>query len=170
MNNKKRWPPVLAGFIIGLAMVATFYVAGRGLGTSGAVTRVAAVIQDLFFPEFTHASGYFGKYFAYGQNPLTDYLMFMMLGIVGGAMTGAFTGNDLRWEVLHGLQINDARRLWIALFGGAMTGFATRLARGCASGQALVGSAELSVGAWVFMLCIFLGGFSAAYFVRKQWL
>ena len=49
-------------------------------------------------------------------------------------------------------------------------GFAARLARGCTSGHALVGGAELSVGAWVFMMCIFAGGWMAAWFVRKQWI
>jgi len=33
--------------------------------------------------------------------------------------------------------------------------------------RALVG---WNVGAWVFLLCIFAGGFATAYFVRKQWI
>ena len=37
-------------------------------------------------------------------------------------------------------------------------------------GQGLVGGAELSVGAWVFLMCIFAGGWMAAWFVRKQWI
>jgi hypothetical protein len=51
-----------------------------------------------------------------------------------------------------------------------LAGFAARLARGCTSGQGLVGGAELSVGAWVFLMCIFAGGWMAAWFVRKQWI
>ena len=42
--------------------------------------------------------------------------------------------------------------------------------RRLASGQALVGGAELSVGAWTFLMCIFVGGWLAAWFVRKQWI
>ena len=30
--------------------------------------------------------------------------------------------------------------------------------------------AELSVGAWVFLMCIFAGGWMVAWFVRKQWI
>jgi hypothetical protein len=44
------------------------------------------------------------------------------------------------------------------------------MARGCTSGQALTGAAELAVGSWVFMLCIFAGAYAAAYFFRKEWL
>ena len=42
--------------------------------------------------------------------------------------------------------------------------------RGIQRPQALVGGAELSLGAWVFMMCIFAGGWMAAWFVRKQWI
>ncbi len=42
--------------------------------------------------------------------------------------------------------------------------------RGCTSGQALVGGAELSIGSWAFMFSIFAGGFAVAYFVRRQWI
>ena len=58
----------------------------------------------------------------------------------------------------------------LALVGGVLAGFAARLARGCTSGQGLVGGAELSVGAWVFLMCIFAGGWMVAWFVRKQWI
>ena len=58
----------------------------------------------------------------------------------------------------------------LALLGGLLVGFAARLARGCTCGQALVGGAELSVGGWAFMVCVFAGGYATAYFVRKQWI
>ena len=65
-----------------------------------------------------------------------------------------------------------AHRLLLVVYLGAfvLAGFAARLARGCSSGQGLVGGAELSVGAWVFLMCIFAGGWMAAWFVRRQWI
>jgi hypothetical protein len=48
-------------------------------------------------------------------------------------------------------------------------GLAARAARGCTSGQALSGGAVLSVGAWIFMLSVFGGGYAFAWFVRRQW-
>ena len=65
---------------------------------------------------------------------------------------------------------NSRSRLVLALVGGVISGFAARLARGCTSGQGLVGGAELSVGAWAFLICVFIGGWLAAWFVRKQWI
>ncbi len=168
--EKKRWHPVVAGIVIGLAMVATYYTAGRGLGASGAVTRVAATVQEMAFPEFTRESVYFGRYFAAEGHPLNDYLVFMVLGVMAGSFVAALTGRDLRREVLRGPNANPATRLAYALFGGMLVGFAARLARGCTSGQALVGGSQLSIGAWGFMLAVFAGGFAAAWLVRRQWL
>ena len=56
-----------------------------------------------------------------------------------------------------------------AFVGGAVMGYGARLARGCTSGQALSGGAVLAVGSWAFMLCVFIGGYALAYFVRRLW-
>jgi hypothetical protein len=50
-----------------------------------------------------------------------------------------------------------------------IVGFASRLARGCTSGQALSGGALLLSGSLVFLVCLFASGYAAAWFVRKQW-
>jgi uncharacterized membrane protein YedE/YeeE len=168
--NKKKWDPVFGGIMIGLAMVLTFAVAGRGLGASGALTRIIAWLQSLILPSYTQSSAYFGKYFAHGAHPMDNYLINLLIGIVVGAMAAGFVSGNLKKEILKGPNISGKGRLWFALFGGVLVGFAARLGRGCTSGQALVGGAELSVGSWVFMIMIFAGGFAAAYFVRRQWL
>ena len=62
-----------------------------------------------------------------------------------------------------------AARLAFAFAGGALMGMAARAARGCTSGQALSGGAVLSVGAWVFMMAVFAGGYAFAWFMRRQW-
>lgn len=164
------WPPFLAGLTLGLAVLIAFLFAGRGVGASGAMTRLVAVVQDTIFPELTEKSVYFARYFAHGANPLNDYLVYLMGGLLLGSFAAAWSCNDLRLEVLRGPRISVLGRLVLAFGGGLLIGFAARLARGCTSGLALVGGAQLSVGAWVFMLCVFAGGFSAAYFVRRQWI
>ncbi len=167
---RRRWHPILGGVVIGIAMNLTFFVAGRGIGASGALTRFAATLQDWILPEATANSVYFSRYFVDASHPLNDYLVFVVIGIILGAFVAALVGSDLGLAILRGPRISRARRLWLALAGGLLVGFAARLARGCTSGLALVGGAQLSVGAWAFMICIFAGGFGAAYFFRKQWI
>ena len=165
-----RWPPVPAGILIGISMLMAFVVAGRGIGASGAMTRFVAWVQHGLFPEATEQSAYFGNYFAGGSHPLNDYVVVLVIGLLVGSFVAAWLSGELRVEVLRGPRSSIAYRLVLGLFGGALAGFAARLARGCTSGQALVGGAELSVGSWVFMMCIFAGGWMAAWFVRKQWI
>jgi uncharacterized membrane protein YedE/YeeE len=168
-KERKHWNPVLAGIGVGIIMLLTYYTAGRGFGTTGGLTRLALALQNWLMPDLTAQSEYFAKYLA-GGNLLDAYLVFMLVGIVVGAFVAAAFGNDLRLEILRGPRISVGKRLVYALVGGALVGFAARLARGCMSGQALVGAAELSVGSWVFLICVFAGGFAMAPLVRRQWL
>jgi len=170
MNLRCKMPPVYAGILIGISMLLAFVVAGRGIGASGALTRIVAVLQNSILPDLTQGSEYFARYFAGGQNPLNNWLLYLFAGLLLGSFTAALICRDFRPEVLRGPNISAAGRLLLAFSGGALIGFAARLARGCTSGLALVGGAELSVGAWTFMLCVFAGGYAAAWFVRKQWL
>ena len=170
MDLRCRLPPVMAGLVIGITMLLTFVVAGRGIGVSGMMTRLVATVQHWLLPELTEKSAYFSAYFAHGADPLNDYLSYFMVGLLAGALAAALLCGDFRFEVQRGPRISSLGRLVYALIGGAITGFAARLARGCTSGEGLVGAAELSVGSWTFLLCIFIGGFATAWFVRKQWI
>ena len=170
MKFGTRWPPVPAGILIGISMLLAFVVAGRGIGASGATTRLVAWVQHGFFPMATEQSAYFGKYFANGAHPLNDYVVFLLVGLMVGSFVAAWLSGELRVEVLRGPRISSVNRLILALSGGIIAGFAARLARGCSSGQGLVGGAELSVGSWAFLMAIFVGGWMAAWFVRKQWI
>jgi uncharacterized membrane protein YedE/YeeE len=151
-------------------MLLAFVVSGRGIGASGAMTRFVAWVQHGVFPEATESSPYFAAYFANGAHPLDDYLVILMVGLLVGSFVAALLSGELRAEVLRGPRSSVAYRLSLAFAGGALCGFAARLARGCTSGQGLVGGAELSVGAWVFLMSIFTGGWMVAWFVRKQWI
>lgn len=170
MRLTKRWPPVPAGILIGVSMLLAWLVAGRGIGASGGMTRFVAWVQHAVFPSLTEQSSYFARYFADGAHPLNDYVVFLLGGLLLGSFVAALLSGELRVEVLRGPRSSVVYRLAMALVGGVLVGFAARLARGCTSGQGLVGGAELSVGAWVFLLCIFAGGWMAAWFVRKQWI
>ena len=170
MKFGERWPPVPAGILIGVSMLLAWLVAGRGIGASGGMTRFVAWVQHVLFPAATEKSEYLGRYFADGAHPLNDYVVFILIGLLAGAFVASLVAGRFRVEVLHGPRFTAASRLPLALVGGIIAGFAARLARGCSSGQGLVGGAELSVGAWVFLGCTFAGGWLAAWFVRKQWI
>ena len=114
----------------------------------------------------TLGSEYFGKW---GAQPLNYYLVFMFIGTFVGALLSALLANRVRIQVERGAASSMRRRLIYALLGGVIVGFASRLAQGCTSGQALSGGALLLSGSLVFLVCLFASGYATAWFVRRQW-
>ncbi len=165
--KKPYWHPVLSGIGLGLVLVLAFYVSGRGIGATGGITRLIALLHETMAPARTAQTQYFTAYLGEG---IFSYLVLLLGGLLLGSFFSAWQAGDLQLSVLRGPGISRLSRLILAFSGGVLVGFAARLARGCTSGQALVGGAQLSLGAWVFMAGIFLGGFGAAWLVRRQWL
>jgi len=158
--------PYLAGVLLGLILLASFLVLGAGLGASGGLARIAAFLEAAVAPDHTLSSEYFGRW---GGSPLDYYLVFMLLGTFLGGMISAVRAGRTNLEVEKGASTTAWRRLSLALGGGILVGFASRLARGCTSGQALTGGAMMLTGSLLFMVCLFAGGYAAAWFVRRQW-
>ena len=158
--------PYLAGVLLGVVLLASFVFLGAGLGASGGIARIGASLSMCVAATHTLGSEYFGKW---GARPLNYYLVFMFVGTLVGALFSALLANRARIQVERGSGTSIGRRLVYALAGGVIVGFASRLARGCTSGQALSGGALLLTGSMVFLICLFAGGYATAWFVRRQW-
>jgi len=158
--------PYIAGLLLGMVLLVSFVVLGAGLGASGGIARIGASASMCLSPAHTIGSDYFGKW---GSNPLSYYLVFMFAGTFVGALVSALLANRVRVQVERGAASPIKRRLGYALLGGVLAGFASRLAQGCTSGQALSGGALLLTGSMVFMICLFASGYVTAWFVRRQW-
>ena len=158
--------PYLAGILLGVTLLASFLLLGAGLGASGGLARMAAWLEGIVLPSHTLASEYFG---AWGKNPLSYYLVFMLIGVVLGGFFSAISNSRTSFRLERGKAASPVLRTVFALSGGILIGFASRLAGGCTSGQALTGGALLLTGSLVFLVCVFAGGYAAAYFVRRQW-
>lgn len=158
--------PYLVGVLLGLVLLASFVILGAGLGASGGIARIGASLSMHVSAPHTLSSGYFGRW---GGKPLNYYLVFMFVGTFVGALLSALLANRVRIQVERGAASSVGRRLGYALAGGVLVGFASRLAQGCTSGQALSGGALLLSGSLVFLVCLFAGGYTAAWFVRRQW-
>jgi uncharacterized membrane protein YedE/YeeE len=171
LNTESKDPkpymnPYLAGVLLGLALLASYMILGAGLGASSGISRIAAAVEGCFAPSHTQSSEYFG---AWGANPLNYYLAFMFVGTLVGGLISALLARRVKFQVERGRKASRGLRLALALVGGILAGWASRLAQGCTSGQALSGSAMLLSGSLLFLVCVFVGGYAAAWFVRRQW-
>ncbi|MBN2758436.1 MAG: YeeE/YedE family protein [Bacteroidales bacterium] len=174
MNNtrevKKYMNPYLAGFILGLSLLAALYFTGRGLGASGAVKSTVTTVVNSIAPEHAQNSHFYSKYIEGGKNPMSAWLVFEILGVIfGGLISGAISGR-LKFKIEHSPKISAKTRIIVAVIGGFFVGIGASLGRGCASGAAMSGMAVLSTAGFISFIAIFGTAFLFAYFFRKLWI
>jgi uncharacterized membrane protein YedE/YeeE len=171
MSVKKYMNPYLAGFFLGLLLLATIYITGRGLGASGAVkSGVISVVQTVA-PAHTQEANFYNEYLTeHENNPLKNWLVFEVIGVLIGAFISGLVSNRLKFTLEHSPKIQSRTRIVAAVFGGLLFGFGAQLGRGCTSGAALSGMGVLSTGGIITMMAIFGGAYMFAYFFRKLWI
>ena len=171
MEPKKYMNPYLAGFFLGLLLLTTIYVTGRGLGASGSVKSAVVATMQSVAPAHTATEKFYREYLTEHQNmPLKNWLVFEVLGVILGAFVSGLISNRLKFTLEHSPKIKSRTRIAGALIGGLLFGFGAQLGRGCTSGAALSGMAVLSTGGIFTMLAIFGGAYMFAFFFRKLWI
>jgi hypothetical protein len=161
--------PYLGGMVLGIVLFLALFLTGNGLGSSGATSRIDALIVDTVNPVHVDNNSYLLKMAGGDKNPLDDWIIPVFFGALLGGFSSGFFNGRLKFETTKGPRISDRMRWSMAFLGGVIFLYGARMARGCTSGQALTGGATLSAGSWVIMFSIFGGAYALAYFVRKLW-
>jgi len=171
MTSRPYMNPYLAGFFLGLVLLATIYITGRGLGASGAVKDVVVSVVKTAAPEHYQEAAFYRQYDQdHPQNPLSSWLVFEVLGMFIGAFLSGLLANRIALKLEKGPRVGNRLRIMAAIVGGALFGFGSQLGRGCTSGAALSGMAVMSLGGMITMLAIFGAAYALAYFLRKLWI
>ncbi len=161
------WPPYAAGVVLGLVLILTYILVGNGVGASGMFARIAAEIGRDLAPEATQGNAYLGQMVADGKNPLASWIVLEVVGIAIGALLAAVSAGRFRLQLERIGRQGLALRIALALAGGALAGFGSRVAAGCTSGIGLSGTAMLSVSGFVFLLAFFLTGLGVSRLLRS---
>lgn len=174
MDNRKNkhiyWNPYFGGFLLGIVIIFSFYMTGRGLGATGALKSGVVAAVDTVAPTHAEGNAYYSKFIKEDESILNNWLVFETIGILIGAFISGSLAGRIGWRTQHSPKITAKRRLIFALIGGVLFGLGSQIARGCTSGAALSGMAVLSTGGFITMLSIFGSGFLFAYFFRKNWI
>lgn len=170
-NQPKYINPYLGGVLLGLLILLTVYITGRGLGASGAIKSAVVSTSNTIAPSATQANAYMGKFVSDDQSPMYTWLVFESLGVLlGGLLSGLIFGRVGKFRTDHGPKITAKKRWLLALLGGALFGIGSQFGRGCTSGAALSGTATFALGGVIVLLGIFGTGYIIAYFFRKLWI
>ena len=161
--------PYLAGFGLGLVLLAAYVIMGRGLGASGAFASAAAAVTTTVSPHAAQSSDYFGRYLTGSGKPRIDWLVVELIGVTLGGFLSALLAGRLSATIEKGPRISSGSRLRLAFAGGGVMGVGAVLARGCTSGQGLTGGALLSVGSWIFIAAAFAAAYAGAPLLRRAW-
>jgi uncharacterized protein len=172
MEEKKYMNPYLAGVLLGLLLIATIYLTGRGLGASGAVKSYTVTAVETIAPEHTANTKFYQEYSEEhgGGSPLMSWLVFEVTGVIIGAFLSGLISNRLNFKLEKGPRSTAKIRIAGALTGGLLWGIGAQLGRGCTSGAALSGMAVMSTGGIITMFAIFAGAYLFAFFFRKLWI
>lgn len=169
-RSKNYLNPYFGGVLLGLVLILTFYITGRGLGASGAAKSTVVTTISSIAPEHAKKSNYISQFISDDSHPMNNWLVFEVLGIFAGAfLSGALYGR-LKPKVEHSPKITSRKRLLAALAGGMLFGFGSQVARGCTSGAALSGMAVLSLGGFVTMLGIFGSAYLFSWIFKRLWI
>ena len=78
------WNPYLAGALLGIVLLATYAIAGRGLGASAAFSALAAWLAGSVSVAAVEANPVHARYWHDGA-PLLNWTLFLLLGAALGA-------------------------------------------------------------------------------------
>ena len=171
MKAQNYMNPYLAGFLLGLVLLGTIYVTGRGLGASGAVKSVVLSSVVKVAPGHAANTPFIKSYSEeHPDGPLKDWLVFEVIGVIIGAFFSGVISNRVGIKLERGPNITNKTRIIAAIIGGILFGFGAQVGRGCTSGAALSGMAVMSFGGLITMVAIFGSGYAFAWFFRKLWL
>ncbi len=161
----------IAGILLGLTLLATYVLTGRGLGSSGAIKSGVVYAVEKVAPSYAESHKFYKENIdSHPEGVLKNWLVIEVFGALLGAFFSGIYSNRMKFKIDKGPRISNATRLIGATIGGMLFGIGSQFGRGCTSGAALSGMAVMSFGGLITMFAIFGSAYLFAYFFRKLWI
>lgn len=156
--------PYVTGGAIGLLNTFAFATAKRGLGVTTAFESTAALAGSQVAQDAMNVNAYVAKR---EKTPKVDWESLLVVGVLAGSYLASRGGSSHKtravlpsWSRRFGP--SPSKRYAAAFLGGAVMMFGARMAKGCTSGHALTGTAQLALSSWVFTPLMFATAVVAA--------
>ncbi len=162
--------PYLAGFLLGLLIIISYYISGEGLGSSGGYRDVAVATIDKISHSYALSNEFTAPRVTGPHSPAHSFLVYLLLGVIFGSILSSVLYGRLKFMIGKAPHISNKRRLYLALIGGILWGIGTQIGHGCTSGLVLSGLAVNSLSGYIGLVAIFGAGFIFALIFRRIWL
>jgi len=161
------WSPYLVGAGIGVLSWLTFAFSDKPVGASSSYAALAGMIGKAIAPKHTASLQYYQK-----NPPKIGWEVAFVGAAILGAFISAYSGGEITNQWLHPMWVSRfgdsiALRGAVAVLGGALMAFGSRLADGCTSGHGISGTLQLNPGSWITVISMFVGGIATAYLMYR---
>ena len=116
-TEDRFWNPYFAGLMLGLVLLTSFLIMGKGLGASGAASRVGLSALTSVAPEYAASNEFIAETSAGPHGILDNYFIFEVLGVFLGGVVSAYAAGRLRPQITKGPRVSISQRLLFALVG-----------------------------------------------------
>ena len=148
----------LAGVVIGLLIVAGWYVTGHlGYGENPDTLEMTFLGTNSHLAEslsFVAPTAYTLEYWAYWTDTsnVVTFAVATVFGVGIGSFLYALFTKSFRWEAF-----SSAQDMFYHIIGGTLMGFGGVTAMGCTIGQGITGVSTLSLGSFLALASILAG-------------
>lgn len=159
---------ILAGIVIGLIVVAGWYVTGRfGFGEDPDTLELVYLGTNSHLAEsmtFVAPLGYTMNLWAYWTDSATivTFGVASVFGVIVGSLVYGVTHKTFRWEAF-----NSPQDMFRHIIGAILMGFGGVTALGCTIGQGVTGISTLAVSSFIVLAAIIAG---AAVTMKVQYI
>lgn len=159
---------ILAGTVIGLIVVAGWYVTGRfGFGEDPDTLEMVYLGTNSHLAEsmtFVAPLGYTMNLWAYWTDTATivTFGVASVIGVIVGSLVYGVTHRTFRWE-----SFNSPQDMFRHIIGAILMGFGGVTALGCTIGQGVTGISTLAVSSFLVLTAIIAG---AAITMKLQYM
>jgi len=149
---------ILAGIVIGLVVVAGWYVTGRfGFGEDPDTLELVYLGTNSHLAEsmtFVAPLGYTMNLWAYWTDSATivTFGVASVFGVITGSLVYGVTHRTFRWE-----SFNSPQDMFRHIVGAILMGFGGVTAVGCTIGQGITGVSTLAISSFVVLASIIAG-------------
>ena len=151
----QAWQPLVCGALVGLLQIPSAYILGN---TMGSATSFAALMgqwlrltsKEETKNKFTHFKKQLNKWYQVGH---------VVFALFGSLIATIIVIGINKWNLNAFNGVDPIS----AFIGGFIMVFGARFANGCTMGHGISGTAKLTVGSFVSVAGMFIGGTAAAF-------